>query len=104
MISFAGTMFLVIMGIALLAIQTYRLHVEASKRVDLEIQLDNVKTDNNAIARNAKLEVEDIKARYEEIRKVPHIAYMTDNQVQVLAEILAVHVREILNSPKELVN
>lgn len=71
---------------------------EVSKKGILEIA-DAAK---EAVAAE-KIKTDDIAARYEEMRKVPQIACMTDEQVRVLAEFLAVHIREILEK-KEYVN
>ena len=56
------------------------------------------------VQNNAKLIEKDAKARIAEFNKRPVIACMTDNQVQILAEMLAVHVHQIIDSKKEFVN
>ena len=56
------------------------------------------------VQNKANLTEEDAKARIEEFKKLPMIACMTDNQVHILAEMLAIHVRQILEIKKEWVN
>ena len=56
------------------------------------------------VQNHSTLVEEDSKARIDEFKKLPIIACMTDNQVHILAEMLAVHVRQILEIKKEWVN
>ena len=52
----------------------------------------------------SKLIEEDAKKRMEEFRKHPIIAAMTDQQVQILAEMLVAHIRQLMEEKKEYVN
>lgn len=56
------------------------------------------------VQNNATLIEKDAKARIDEFKKQPVIACMTDNQVQILAEMVASHVRQILEAKKEYIN
>ena len=77
------------------------LHHELEGRKSEVIRLTNKMIE---VQNNAKLIEKDAKARIAEFNKRPVIACMTDNQVQILAEMLAVHVRQIIDSKKEFVN
>ena len=46
----------------------------------------------------------DFTQRMEDFKKHPTIACMTDGQVTILAEMLAIHIREIMDAKKEYVN
>lgn len=56
------------------------------------------------VQNHATLVEKDAASRMEEFKKHPTIACMTDGQVSILAEMLAIHLRDILSSPKEYVN
>ena len=56
------------------------------------------------VQNRANLIEEDAKARMEEFKKVPLLACMTDNQVRILAEMLVIQMRAILEVKKEYVN
>lgn len=53
-----------------------------------------------------KLELieQDTKARIEDMRTRPMIACMTDNQVQILSELISVHIKNILEGEKEWIH
>jgi len=73
----------------------------------LKVSKDSIdtvaKAAEEAIA-SERIKTADIAARYEEMRKVPQLACMTDQQVNVLAEMLAIHIRDIVNRDDEYVN
>ncbi len=56
------------------------------------------------VQNRANLVENDAKDRMEEFKKHPMIACMSDAQVTILAEMLAIHLRQILNSKEEYVN
>jgi hypothetical protein len=56
------------------------------------------------VQNRADLVESDAAQRMEEFKKHPTIACMTDGQVSILAEMLAIHLRQILESKKEWVN
>lgn len=56
------------------------------------------------INKHAELVENDAAQRIEEFKKHPIIAVMTDGQVYALSEMLAVHIREIMDAKKEYIN
>ena len=56
------------------------------------------------INKHAELVENDAAQRIEEFKKHPIIACMSEGQVQILAEMLSYHLREILEDKKEWVN
>jgi peptidoglycan hydrolase CwlO-like protein len=56
------------------------------------------------VQNRANLVVKDSAERMEEFKRHPMIAAMTDGQVTILAEMLAIHLRDILQHEKEYIN
>lgn len=85
------------------ALETARMDArKAYYQANCDIQA--ARNEFNTQKHKADLVVEDAKQRMEEFKKQPMVAAMTDNQVSVLAEMLAVHIRDIFEAKKELVN
>jgi peptidoglycan hydrolase CwlO-like protein len=56
------------------------------------------------VQNRANLVTKDAADRMAEFKKHPTIACMTDGQVAILAEMLAIHLRDILSHSKEYIN
>ena len=61
-------------------------------------------TDIKKAEKEYETQAEDLEARFQELKKVPVIAAMTDQQVSVLGELLAMHIEKILGEKRNYVN
>lgn len=78
-----------------------RLHHELDARVAEVKRLTNKLIE---VQNHSNLVEQDAARRIEEFKKQPMIACMSDGQVQVLAEMLAIRFQDILNAKKEYIN